>query len=115
MRVGRGRIPGFGGPGFDRYDSATGGFDGLGGIGGIPSDIGCGAVSRRYCFVEQTEIDRELGAVVRGVQHTAPEDPDALAVDVEERDDFEPPAFGLQSEEVEALSRQFEESRFRCR
>jgi len=87
----------------------------MGGIGSIPSDIGGGAVSRRHSFVQQAEIDRELGAVMGGMQHTAPEDPDALAADIEERNDFEPPTFRLQREKVEALSRQLDESRLRCR
>ena len=52
---------------------------------------------------EQAEIDGELGAVVRGVQDAAPEDPDALAAHFKEGGNLEPPGFRLDREELEAL------------
>ena len=46
-----------------------------------------------------------------GVENASPENPNALAADVEERHDFEPPGFGLQGEEIETLAGEFNEAR----
>jgi len=90
---------------------SAGGFDGIGRVGGGPSDVGGRALSGRDSLVQKAKIDCELGAVMRGVQNTTPENPNALATDVEERHDFEPPGFGLQGEEIEPIAGQFDETR----
>ena len=46
------------------------------------------------------------------MQNATPEDPDALALNVEERNGFEPPTIGLFSEKFESGQDEFEVKRF---
>ena len=84
--------------------ASAGGVDGIGRVGGVPSYVGSWTVGGRHRFVQKAEIDGELGAVMGGVKDTSPENPNALAADIEERDYFEPPGFGLHGEEIETLA-----------
>src|SRR5215469_8280755 len=49
------------------------------GIGSLPGLVRGWSVHRRHGLVQQPEINGELSAVMTGVQHAPPEDPDALA------------------------------------
>lgn len=88
----------------------AGGFDGVGGIGAIPGNVRGGAVSGRYFAIEQAYVNRKLRSVVGGVQHAAPKNPDALALDVEERHARVPPDGRLLGEESQARLREFEQT-----
>lgn len=93
--------------------SAASGFHGICGVGGIPLYICRWTVGGRHGFTEQAEIDSELSAVVRSMQNAPPENPDALAADVEERHDFEPPGVGLKREKIQPLQNQLYKARLR--
>jgi hypothetical protein len=47
---------------------------------------------------------------MRSVEHATPEDPNALALNVEKRYGLEPPAFSLSGEKIEAGADQFDEA-----
>ena len=90
---------------------SAGGFDGIGRVCGVPSYVGGRTVGGRYRFVQKAEIDGELSAVMGSVQDASPENRNALAADIEERDYFEPPGFGSEGEEIESIAGQFDETR----
>ena len=49
-----------------------------------PRNIRCWPIRRRHLLVQQSQIDRQLAAMMRGMQHAPPEDPDSLARHIEE-------------------------------
>lgn len=66
-------------------------------LGPVPGDVGGGAVGRKDDGLHEALVDGEFGAVVRGVEDAPPEDPDALAFDVEKGNRLGPPGGGLVS------------------
>src|SRR4051812_5794344 len=60
--------------------------DGARRIGAGPRDVGGRPVHGWNGPIEQTQVHRELRAVMGGVQHTPPEHPYPRAFDIEERD-----------------------------
>lgn len=89
---------------------AAGRFDGEGGIGAVPGDVGGGAVGGEDGLIPEALVDGKLGTVVGGVQDAPPEDPDALAFDVEEGDVGVPPGSGLAGEMSQARAGEFDET-----
>jgi hypothetical protein len=84
---------------------------GKGGIGSLPCDVGGGAVDGDDGLVEQAQVNRELRAVVRGVEDAPPENPDTLAFDIEEAVAGEPPGAILAREKRQTRKRQFFQTR----
>ena len=83
------------------------GFDAASGVGALPGVVGGGAVAGWNAVSELAKVSGELGAMVRGVKQASPEDPDALALDVEEGTNFEPPLLFARGETGEARCAEF--------
>src|SRR3954451_16326612 len=80
-----------------------------------PRNVSGWAVSRRYPFLQHTEILRQLRSMVRGMWNTPPENPDALAFHVEELRHCHPPLQITAGKEIEAPPRQLDEPVCACR
>src|SRR5215469_904320 len=80
------------------------------GIGSLPGLVRGWSVHRRHGLVQQPEINGELSAVMTGVQHAPPEDPDALARFAKKRNFFHPPLGSLSGEEVQSRTCQINQS-----
>ena len=57
----------------------------------LPGYVGCRTVRGRHHTTEQTQVDGQLRPMMRRVQDAAPENPDPLALDIEERRARQPP------------------------
>src|ERR1019366_3493747 len=75
-------------------------------IGSLPGLVRRWSVHRWHWLVQQAQIHRKLRAVMGAVQHAAPEHPDALPSESEERHVLHPPVGGLRGEERESRPRQ---------
>src|SRR6185369_386710 len=80
-------------------------------VSAFPTDICSWSIDRRYRLIEQAQVDAQLRAMMRGVQHAPPEDPDSFAFHVEERNDREPPVFLLAGKKGQTCVRELDHTR----
>ena len=92
--------------GSHRVLSPRRGIHGGGRIGAVPGRVRGRTVGRRHAAIEQAQVDGQLRAMVRGVEDAAPHDPDALALDVEERHAHDPPGLRLRRQVRQPRHRQ---------
>src|ERR1700734_3269761 len=85
-------------------------FHAVGRVSPFPDHIRRWPIGRRHVSAQQPQIHRQLGAMMRGMQHPPPEDPNPLPFDIEEWLESEPPALVLGGKEFKPLLGQLDKS-----
>jgi len=75
-------------------------------VGAGPGHIGSRAVSGGNVLLHEPQVERQLRPMMGGVEHTTPEDPDALAGHVEKGVFGQPPFLWAASEKIQAPARE---------